>query len=293
MEKIAVNALEKVKLDFDPQVVDVIKKYANNGREAVNLVQIIAGIAMSEQRNRITAKDIEWVVNNSQLTPRSDRKVSNKAHIGMVNGLAVYGPNMGAVIEIEAMAKKAVKGRGKIKITGIVEEEQIGNHQKTIKRKSMALSSLESVLTVLHYRTDVSPYDYDIHVNFPGGTPIDGPSAGITMATAIYSAIKQIPVNSTIAMTGELSIHGTVKPIGGVVAEIEAAIQAGASKVIIPKENWQETFNDFEGIEIIKVEHIEEVLQNSLVQKEDYVSGYSAEVFSAAPVTSFQLESLD
>ncbi len=293
IEKIAMNALEKVKLEYEPRVVDVIKKFANNGREAVNLVQIISGIALSEQRQRITTKDIEWVVNNSQLSPRSDRKISNQAHIGLVNGLAVYGPNMGAVIEIETMAKNVEKGKGKIKITGIVEEEQIGNHQKTIRRKSMALSSLESVITVLNYQTDANPYDYDIHVNFPGGTPIDGPSAGITMATSIYSAIKQIPVHSTIAMTGELSIHGKVKPIGGVVAKIEAAIQAGVKKVIIPKENWQETFNDYQGIEIIKVEHIEDVFKLSLIAKENYVSGFSTEVFSAASVPSFQLESLD
>jgi len=64
---------------------------------------------------------------------------------------------------------------------------------------------------------------YDIHLNFPGGVPVDGPSAGIAIAAAVYSAIKNLPISSEIAMTGEISIRGKVRPVGGVVAKIEAA----------------------------------------------------------------------
>ncbi|MEX2105130.1 MAG: S16 family serine protease, partial [Bacilli bacterium] len=104
--------------------------------------------------------------------------------------------------------------------------------------------------------------DYDLHINFPGGTPIDGPSAGVTMATAIYSAIKQIHVDHRIAMTGEVSIHGKIKPIGGVVAKIEAARQAGVKKVIIPKENWQSAFDNITDMTIIPVERITDVFEH-------------------------------
>ena len=102
----------------------------------------------------------------------------------------------------------------------------------------MAKGSVENVLTVLK-AMGIRTSDYDLHVNFPGGTPIDGPSAGIAMATAIASAIQGRPVDHEIAMTGEISIHGRVKPIGGVLAKVEAAFQAGAKTVIIPAENWQ------------------------------------------------------
>jgi Lon-like ATP-dependent protease len=102
-------------------------------------------------------------------------------------------------------------------------------------------------------------------VNFPGGAPIDGPSAGIAMATAIYSAITERPVDNYVAMTGELSIHGTVKPIGGVVAKVEAARFAGVKKVLVPKENWQDIFEQMEGIQVIAVERLEEVLQHAII----------------------------
>ena len=108
---------------------------------------------------------------------------------------------------------------------------------------------------------------YDIHVNFPGGIPIDGPSAGIAMATGIYSAIYQIPVDHTVAMTGEISIHGEVKPIGGIYPKVRASYLSGAKKVIIPKDNMQSMLKEFDGIEIIPVTQLREVL-NAALKKE-------------------------
>ena len=283
--KIIKNALVKIQMGYEDGVIDVGKNYVSNGREAVNLVQTAAGIALSEQRKLIQVKDVEWVINSSQLNPRMERKVSNKAEIGVVNGLAVYGPNLGTLLDIEVSAKQVGKGLGKVIITGVVEEEQIGSSQKTIKRKSMVLNSLENVLTVLNNITNINPYDYNIHVNFPGGTPIDGPSAGVTMATAIYSAIRQLPVNPKVAMTGELSIFGKVKPIGGVVAKIEAAKLAGVKMVIIPKENWQKIFEDVSGIEITKVESFKEVLEYAIITEDEKLYNPHTELYSASPAT--------
>ncbi|MBT9157930.1 MAG: Lon protease 2 [Firmicutes bacterium] len=87
----------------------------------------------------------------------------------------------------------------------------------------MALSSVDTVLTALRGVLDVDPYGFDIHINFPGGTPVDGPSAGVAMAVGIYSAVKKIPVDNFVAMTGELSVRGVVKAVGGVAAKLEAA----------------------------------------------------------------------
>ena len=124
----------------------------------------------------------------------------------------------------------------------------------------MAKGSVENVITVLEAMGFVR-IDYDLHINFPGGTPIDGPSAGIAMATAIASAIQRHPVDHKTAMTGEISIHGRVKPVGGVLAKVEAAFQAGAKTVIIPKENWQSIFENLDGLRVIPVDTVEEVFR--------------------------------
>jgi Lon-like ATP-dependent protease len=265
---IALNAAKKVDFRIEEKAVDVIKKYASNGREAVNIIQIAGGIALSENRKEIRLEDIEWVVNSGQYTPRPEKKISPRPQIGFVNGLAVYGPNMGTLIEIEVTAIPVEKGRGTITVTGIVEEEEMGGDARKLRRKGAAKGSVDNVVTVLRKFLDVDPRDYDIHLNFPGGIPIDGPSAGTTVATAIYSAIKNIPVDNLVAITGEISIRGYVKPVGGVKAKIEAAKQAGAKRVLIPKENWQEIYKNC-GIEVIPVETIQEVIEYALVNRKE------------------------
>jgi ATP-dependent Lon protease len=261
---IAKKAAAKVKLEIDDTGVDILSNYARNGREAVNIIQTAAGIAITEDRLNIKNEDIEWVIHSSQLTPRMEKKINENSSIGLVNGLAVYGPNSGALLEIEVTVIPA-KDKGSINITGIVEEESIGSSGKSIRRKSMAKGSIENVITVLR-SMGVPANDFDIHVNFPGGVPIDGPSAGIAMATGIYSAIYKIPVDHTVAMTGEIGIHGHVKPIGGVYPKIIAAKKAGAKTVIIPIENKQSILNDINGIDIVTVTHLEEVFDIALHQ---------------------------
>lgn len=258
---IATDAVRKIGFPPCPEAVEVVKRYATNGREAVNVIQLAAGLALSEKRDKIQAADIEWVVNSSQIPPRPDRKVPSEPRVGFVNGLAVYGPNMGTLLEIEVTAIRVKPGQGKYNITGVVDEEELGGGTRTLRRKSMAKGSVENVLTVLR-TIGLDPYSYDLHINFPGGTPIDGPSAGIAMATAIASAMTGLPVDNETAMTGEASIHGKVKPIGGIIAKVEAAFQAGATRVIIPKENWQEIFADLGELQVIPVETIEEVFRH-------------------------------
>ncbi|WP_338470428.1 ATP-dependent protease LonB [Niallia sp. XMNu-256] len=259
---VAKKAADKVNLEISEKGLEILSSYARNGREAVNMIQLAAGLAITEERSYIKEEDIEWLVHSSQLTPRLERKVTGFSQVGLVNGLAVHGPNTGSLLEIEVTVIPA-KDKGTINITGIVEEESMGDRSKSIRRKSMAKGSIENVITVLR-TLGVPAHDYDIHVNFPGGVPIDGPSAGIAMATGIYSAIYKFPVNNKVAMTGEISIHGNVKPIGGVYPKVKAARDAGVNKVIIPKENMQSVLNEIEGIEIIPVTHINEVFEISL-----------------------------
>lgn len=264
ISKISRNAAKKIDFAIADGAIDVVKNYATNGRDAVNIIQISAGIALNERGKSIIADDVEWVVNFGQYSPRPDKKIPLIPQVGFVNGLAVYGANIGTVMEIEVSAVPNLFGNGKLTVTGVVDEEEIGSPGRTIRRKSMAKGSVENVMTVLSNRYKINFQKYDIHVNFPGGGPIDGPSAGITMAVAIFSAIKNIAVDNKVAMTGEISIRGFVKPVGGVSAKVTAAKQAGALKVLIPKENWQEIYKNC-GIEVIAIETIDEAINHALM----------------------------
>lgn len=259
--RVAARAAEKIGFELDEAALDVVRRFATNGREAVNIIQIAAGIMMGSGKTRIPACEVEWVVSSGQLQPRPDRRVPPRPLVGFANGLAVQGPNMGVLLEIEADVRVAREpGKGSVVVTGVVEEEELGAPGRTMRRKSMAKGSVENVLTVLRRHLECDPRDYDIHVNFPGGLPVDGPSAGVTMATAVASALTGRPVDNRLAMTGELSIRGSIKPVGGVSSKVDAARLAGCQRVLIPRENWQESFASLDGLKVIPVDRLEEVL---------------------------------
>lgn len=257
---IAKNAVNKIGLDIYEEALSLIGKFCSNGREAVNLIQLAAGIAFNDGRKLISADDVQWSIENGAYTIRVEKAIKDKPKVGYVNGLAVYGANIGALMEIEAAANQVKFNKGKVKVTGIVDEEEISSINRKIIRKSNAKCSVENALTVLENIFDIPCEEYDIHVNFPGGAPVDGPSAGISITCAIYSAIKGIPISNKIAMTGEISLHGEVKAVGGINAKIAAAKKAGVTKVIIPKDNWVDSHKDLEDIELIAVSHIKEVI---------------------------------
>lgn len=263
--QVAKRAAEKIGVSLEPGALDVIRRYASNGREAVNIIQIAGGILAGTGRKTIPQSEVEWVINSGQLQPRLDRRIPARPQVGYVNGLAVSGPNMGHLLELEVDVRPAKSaGQGVVTVTGVVDEEEMGGPGRTIRRKSMAKGSVENVLTVLKQYLTVDPRDYDVHVNFPGGVPVDGPSAGVAIATAIYSALSGQPVDNRVAMTGEVSIRGFVKPVGGVVAKVEAARQAGCTRVLIPRENWQEAFREMKGIEILPMERLDELFAAAL-----------------------------
>jgi Lon-like ATP-dependent protease len=265
------NAAEKVKFAIEDEAVEIIKRYASSGRDAINMIQIASGVALNEGRKVLTKKDLEWVAESGQYQPRPQSKIAKTPQVGIVNGLAVVGPNIGVVSETEATAIPTEKGTGKIVITGIVSEEEVSASGRKLKRKSTAQGSVENVMTVIRKNFHIDPRDYDIHLNFPGGMMVDGPSAGVTVASAIYSAITNKEIDHRIAMTGEISIQGKVRPVGGVVAKVEAARLAGCVKVLIPSENWQDRFKDI-GIEVIPVEDIQEVIEYALVREQVEIS---------------------
>lgn len=281
---IAANAAKRINFFMGEDALAVIKKFAANGREAVNTVQIAAGLAQCDNgRKQLTMQDIEWVVNASQMSPRPEKKIPLRPQVGYVNGLAVYGPSMGTVIEIEVASHRAAQGKGEVHVTGVMEEEEVGSARRVLRRKSSAKSSVENVLTVLRDYLDVDPKDYHIHLNFPGGTPIDGPSAGISIATAIYSSLTGVAVANTVAMPGEISVRGYVRPIGGVACKVEAARQAGAKKVLIPRDNWQQAFDMSSELVVIPVDTLQEVFDHALVKGQRVAAG-GPKMLTAAPL---------
>ncbi len=266
---IAKNAADKLGLELDHAACAVVKKYASSGREAVNIIQLAGGMVTNKRSQRIiSVPEIEWVVASGQHSPRPEQTITGEPQVGVINGLAILGPNYATLLEIEVATLPAEPGRGRITVTGIIEEEEMGGRGRTLRRKSMALGSVENVLTVLRSTTRCNPRDYDIHVNFPGGLPVDGPSAGLAMALAIHSSLTHRRIDNRVAVTGELSIRGTVKAVGGVVAKINAAREAGAHRVLVPQDNWQAMFASEMGIEICPIEHIEQAVEMMFVPQE-------------------------
>lgn len=269
---IAKNAAQKGGFKLEEGCEYIVAKYAENGRDAVNIIQIAGGVALVEGHFQITRKDIEWVIEFGQYSPRIEKKVIPGKQVGCINGLAVFGRSQGMVVDIEVSAAPCERGKGTLTVTGIIEEEEMDGRGQKLRRSSTARASVENVLTVIKKFLGEDPLNYNIHLNFPGGIPIDGPSAGTAIMTAVYSAMKNIPVDSTLAMTGEVSIRGKVKPVGGVVAKVEAARMAGITKVLVPKENWQEIFETMD-IEVIPVEDIHEIMDIVFALKDDKAIG--------------------
>ncbi|MDD4171655.1 MAG: ATP-dependent protease LonB [Syntrophomonas sp.] len=261
------NAALKVGLQLEEEALMEISRHASNGREAVNMVQLVAGMAQVEKSMVISQRIVQKVINNGHRSARLELKVKDSPLVGVVNGLAVYGANVGTLVEVEASVLAVNKGGGAWTVTGVVEEEELGAGGRTFRRKSMAMSAVENVLTVLKAKFGLNIHDFDIHINFPGGTPLDGPSAGVSIATAVFSAMNNLQVNNLIAMTGELSVHGMVKPVGGICSKVEAARKAGVKEVLIPHDNWLDTFSNLADIDVTPVRNLEEVLGFALVKE--------------------------
>lgn len=264
---VAKSAADRLKMEIQEEGLETVSSYVTNGREAVNTVQIAAGLATTAERESIDVSDIEWVVHASRLSRRPEKKIHPEPVVGRVNGLAVYGPDLGMLLEIEATAQETT-GDGMLTVTGIAEEENAGNQMRSIRRKSMARSSVDNVMTVLrHLKVPVDRFD--IHVNFPGGTPIDGPSAGSAIATAIYSAVNQRKVKNDVAITGELSIWGKLKPVGGVPSKVAAAEEAGVTEAFVPKDNDETVLHQIQGITVKPLNTLDELFTNVLVEETD------------------------
>jgi ATP-dependent Lon protease len=184
-------------------------------------------------------------------------KPEGHSEVGLVHGLSVsdYG---GDILDCEVAV---VPGRGKLKITGLLE-------QGMAESGHAAISYVRSRAGVLQLETDFHQ-KFDIHVHFPDFVRKDGPSAGVTMATAVTSALTRIPVRHDVCMTGEITLRGRVMPIGGVKEKLLAAERGGMTTVLLPKANRKDLRDIprrvLKSLRVILVDHMDDVLRHALV----------------------------
>ncbi len=260
--QIASGAAQRAGYDMEKAEADTIGLYASCGREAVNIVQMCAGLAQLEGRKNITPEDVSWVVQSGHYAVRPQQKADQSSHVGLIHGLAVFGTHQGALLDIEAVA---TPGSGRVTVTGIVEEEEMGQDGHRMRRKSTARGSADNVKTLL-VEMGYPLGDHDLHINFPGGAPVDGPSAGAAMAVVAISALTGRRIDGSAAVTGEISVQGKIKAVGGVPAKVEAARQAGLTRVFVPAENGVE-IQHCEGVEICCVSELQELLERLLLSE--------------------------
>lgn len=260
IERIVTGAARKLGARLGEQVPALIAQYTREGRRAVSILADAYGLALARAAQAgedgrpdvtITERDVQHVAQIGRLVPLTPPFVSDRPEVGRVLGLGVSG-FVGGVLEIEAVAFKAAEpGKGSLRFN-----QTAG---------SMAKDSVFNAASVVRLVTGENLADWDVHVNVVGGGRIEGPSAGAAIVLAIISAIWQRPVRQDVAVTGEISIQGRVKPVGGVYEKVHGAAQAGVRRVVIPKENAAEA-PAIPGVEVCPVSRIEEALDLLLAE---------------------------
>lgn len=237
-------------------------------RDLGGLVRSAGDVAIEKGDNLVTAEHVfeakkfartlEQQIADRSIIQRKQYSMVNAegGRIGLVNGLAVIGDRSGIVSPIAAEAAPSQsKNGGQIIATG--------------KLGEIAQESVQNVSALIKKYTNKNISDYDIHVQFiQTYDGVEGDSASVSIATAVISAVEEIPIDQTIALTGSLNVRGDVMPIGGATAKIEAAAEAGMKKVLIPKSNLKDVmlekkYKDM--IEVIPTETLSDVLENILI----------------------------
>ncbi len=241
-------------------------------RELGGLVRVAGDLACADGsefasahhvlRARDIAKPLEQQVADRMIERRMDYSmiVNSGERVGRVNGLAVLGANTGLsdfsgiMLPVEALVTPSQKKGGSIFATGGLSD--------------LAKESVTNVSAVIKKLTGKDVADFDIHIQFVDTHGVDGDSASITIATAVISALEEIPIDQNLAMTGSLTVRGEVLPIGGVTAKIEAAAKSGITRVIIPRANMNDVLIDDEYkdmITVLPVDTLDEVLEYALI----------------------------
>ena len=235
-------------------------------RNLGGLVRVAGDIARADDSDFVTrdhvlqakgrSRSIEQQLADDYIERRKDYElqVSDGYQVGRVNGLAVMGEDSGIMLPVMAEVTPS-QGPGEVIATG--------------QLKEMAQEAVSNVSAIIKKFSDENISEKDIHIQFvqAGQQGVDGDSASITVAAAVISALEDVGVDQSLAMTGSLSVRGDVLPVGGVTHKIEAAAKSGCDRVIIPAANTQDVMIEEEYeemVEIIPVSHISEVLDIAL-----------------------------
>ena len=282
------NGIDTAQIDWTPSALQLlINRYTRESgvraleREIGAVARKIARDVISWRNDGHEVPDFQMKVSTRQVqkylgTPRFKYGTTDaKDEIGLVNGLA-YTSWGGNLLQTECAV---VHGKGKLTITG-----QLGDVMQESARA--AISYVRSRAADLGLDPDFYQ-EVDIHVHFPeGAIPKDGPSAGVTMATALVSALCKIPVRHDVAMTGEITLRGRVLPIGGLKEKLLAARRAGIRTVLIPEENRKDIKDVPQQVrrsmKLVLVEHADEVLGHALAIDGDLWKGRVAKQMDEA-----------
>jgi ATP-dependent Lon protease len=225
------NGLKPEQLEItDEAVAEVITSYTRESgvrqleRELGRLARKVARrIAAGEvQKETLRARDVEALLGRPKVHP--ERKAPAD-QIGVATGM-YYTPAGGDIMFVEA---SLMRGKGDLVLTG-----QLGDVMKESARAAWTFARSHAA----QLQIDEEAFDRDVHIHVPAGSiPKDGPSAGITMATALVSALSKRPARNDVAMTGEITLSGRVLPIGGLKEKILGAVRAGITTIVLPKDN--------------------------------------------------------
>jgi ATP-dependent Lon protease len=230
-------------------------------REISSICRKVARQVVNERADDAKTEPIEVV---ARTVPRylgvpkySIGKTEEQDEIGLTNGLSVTSNGGGELLACEVAV---VAGKGKLVITGLLEKGMEESAQA-------AMSYVRSRAKVLGLEEDFYQ-KVDVHVHFPEFIRKDGPSAGVTMATSLASALIKVPVRRDLAMTGELTLRGRVMPIGGLKEKLLAAHRSGITTVVVPKENRKDLREVprrvLKATRIVLVDHMDDVLREAL-----------------------------
>lgn len=250
IEKIVENAAKKLNIELEDGVSKMISRYTIEGRKAVNILSDVYGYVLYNKGNteniKIGIKDVEEIVSIGRFIPYEEFCSLDEKEVGHVYGLGVSG-YIGSTIEIEtAVFEAKEKGTGQVRFNDTA--------------GSMAKDSVFNAASVIRKLTDKDIKDYDIHVNAIGGGNIDGPSAGAAITICIISALLNKPLRQDVAITGEISLRGKIKPVGGIFEKVYGARRKGIRLVVVPKDNLKEVPAGLTDIEVKAVDSIEELM---------------------------------